>query len=249
MSEPIVRQAACEARRLFQHCRHGVLSTHSLELEGYPYGSIVTYVSDAEGQAVLLLSDIAQHTANLCTNARVCLTIAEAQEDPQAAGRLSLLADAELIADPQTSGVADRYIRRFPAAVRYHETHDFAYYRLKLVKARYIGGFGRIHWVAAAALNLANPFVGAVERGMVAHMNDDHVAAMREYCRMAGVILKPDEAPQMTGIDPEGCDLLLGKQLLRIEFDAPATTSLAVRQAMMALVQRAQGPAAAALAA
>lgn len=232
-------QSARDARRLFQHSQHGVLSTHSLEVEGYPFGSIVTYAVDAAGQAVLLLSDIAQHTANIHANPRVSLTIAEPHEDPQAAGRLTLLADAERIKDPLTSGVADRYIRRFPASARYHETHDFAYYRLRLIKARHIGGFGRIHWVAAEALKLANPFVGDTEAGMIAHMNDDHVDAMRDFCRMAGVRLGED-APQMSGIDPEGCDVRLGKRLLRFDFDVPALDSKAVRMAMVALTQRAR---------
>lgn len=242
-------KSARDARRLLQHCQHGVLSTHSVELEGYPFGSIVTYCTDASGQAVLLLSDIAQHTANIKANARVSLTIAEAHDDPQAAGRLTLLGDMELIPDPVTSGMVDRYIRRFPASARYHETHDFAYYRLKLIKARYIGGFGRIHWVAADELNLANPFIGDAERGMVGHMNDDHVAAMLDYCRMAGVTPKENEQPQMAGIDPEGCDMLLGKQLVRIEFETTASTALEVRQAMVALVKRARASVAEALAA
>lgn len=234
---------ARHARRLMQHVPQGVLSTHSVEVEGYPFGSIVTFSTDASGQAVLLLSDIAQHTANIKANARVSLTLAEAADDAQAAGRLTILGDIELITDPQTSGVADRYIRRYPAAARYHETHDFAYYRLRVVKARYIGGFGRIHWVAAEDLNLANPFVGDSENGMIAHMNDDHVDAMRDFCRMAGVALG-EEVPQMSGIDPEGCDVRLGKKLLRFDFDTPALNAKDVRMAMVALTRRARAAAA-----
>lgn len=230
---------ARHARRLMQHVSQGVLSTHSVEVEGYPFGSIVTFVTDAGGEAVLLLSDIAQHTANIKANARVSLTLVEPADDAQATGRLTILGDIERIADPQTSGIATRYIRRFPAAARYHETHDFAYYRLRVVKARYIGGFGRIHWVAAEDLNLINPFVGDAENGMVAHMNDDHVDALRDFCRMAGVALG-EEAPQMSGIDPEGCDVRLGKKLLRFDFDAPALNAKDVRMAMVALTRRAR---------
>lgn len=233
---------ARDARHLMQHITQGVLSTHSLAVEGYPFGSIVTFSTDASGQAVLLLSDIAQHTANIKANARVSLTLAETADDAQAAGRLTILADVELVTDPKTSGVADRYLRRFPAAARYHETHDFAYYRLCVVKARYIGGFGRIHWVAAEDLKLANPFVGDSEAGMVAHMNDDHVDAMRDFCRMAGAGIG-EEAPQMSGIDPEGCDVRLGKKLLRFDFDAPALTAKDVRMAMVALTRRARAAA------
>jgi len=236
MSEKIAR----DARDLLHRCQHGVLSTHSLEVEGYPFGSIVTFSTDGDGQAVILISDIAQHTANIKANPRVSLTLAESASDVQAAGRLTLLADAEQIADPSTAGVADRYLRRFPAAARYHETHDFAYYRLRTVRARFIGGFGRIHWVEAEALNLPNPFVGTAEAGMVAHMNDDHVDAMRDFCRMAGATVAADAQPQMTAIDSEGCELRLGQQLLRFDFEAPAHTAVEVRKAMVALTRQAR---------
>jgi len=230
---------ARHARRLMQQVTQGVLSTHSLEVEGYPFGSVVPFVTDASGQAVLLLSDIAQHTANIHANARVSLTLVEPADDAQAAGRLTILGDVERITDPQSSGIAQRYLRRFPAAARYHETHDFAYYRLRVVKARYIGGFGRIHWVSAEDLNLANPFVGDAENGMVAHMNDDHVDAMRDFCQLAGVVIG-EEAPTMSGIDPEGCDVRLGKKHLRFDFDAPALNAKDVRLAMVALARRAR---------
>lgn len=236
MSTPIAR----DARRLLQHSHHGVLSTLSLDLPGYPFGSIVTYSLDALGQPVLLLSEIAQHTANLRADARVSLTIAESSDDPQAAARLTVLADAELVTDAVTSSLAGRYLRRFPASARYHEAHDFDHYRLRLVRARFIGGFGRIHWVSAEDMQLANPFVGDHENGMVAHMNDDHVESMRDFFRMAGHAVADDTRPQMTGIDPEGCDLLLGAQRLRMDFDGPATTSVQVRQAMVALARRAR---------
>ncbi|MDO9454326.1 MAG: DUF2470 domain-containing protein [Stagnimonas sp.] len=234
---------ARDARRLMQCVSHGVLSTHSLAVEGYPFGSVVTFATDAAGQPVLLLSDIAQHTANIKADARVSLTLAEPNDDPQAGGRLTLIGDAELITDPGSSGIADRYLRRFPAAAQYHEAHDFAYYRLRVLKARFIGGFGRIHWVSAEGIQFANPFLGESERGMCAHMNDDHVDAMRDFCRMAGVETTDTEAPQMSGIDPEGCDLLLGKKLLRFEFDAPALTPKEVRMAMVALTRRARSAA------
>ena len=41
-----------------------VLSTHSLEHPGYPFGSVVPYVLDQEGLPLLLLSRLPQHTKN-----------------------------------------------------------------------------------------------------------------------------------------------------------------------------------------
>lgn len=239
-SETVARHA----RHLMHRLAQGVLSTHSLELEGYPFGSIVTFCTDGLGQPVMLLSDIAQHTANIQANPRVSLTLAEVADDAQAAGRLTLLGDVERIGDAKASGIAERYLRRFPAAARYHETHDFAYYRLRLVRARYIGGFGRIHWVEPQDLKLVNPFLGDAERGMCDHMNDDHADAMRDFLRMAGVKDFGESAPQMSGIDPEGCEVRLGKKFHRFDFDAPALDAKAVRMAMVALTRRAREAAA-----
>ena len=52
-----------------------VLSTISKKYEGYPLGSFVTYVSGWDRTIFLYLSDIADHTKNLKTNHKSCITI------------------------------------------------------------------------------------------------------------------------------------------------------------------------------
>ncbi|MES0873754.1 DUF2470 domain-containing protein [Sinimarinibacterium thermocellulolyticum] len=72
---------------------------------------------------------------------------------------------------------------------------------------------------------------------MIAHMNADHGDAMRDYCRLYGVD-PGDTQPRMSAVDADGADLMLGKRLLRIRFDTPATTSDAVRKALVDLARR-----------
>lgn len=233
-----VTDIAREARALYARSTQGVLSTLSLELAGHPFGSVISFAADRANRPVILISDLAQHTKNIKADARVSLTLIEGGEDIQASGRLTLVGNAVKL-ESGIDDVAERYYRRFPHAVDYQRAHDFAFYRIEPVRARYIGGFGRIHWVGAEAICRANPFAAPAEAGMIAHMNADHVDAMRDYCRLQGV--DPGASvPRLAAVDGEGFDLMLDKRLLRIDFDTPVATAAEVRAAMVALARRAR---------
>lgn len=214
-------EKAVAARRLLNHQNLGVLSTQSVDVEGYPFGSIAPYVPDYDGQPVLLISEIAQHTRNIKRNNKVSLTVFDRYEDDaQAAGRLTWIGDAEPI-NPADAEIRRRYLRYFPAAESYFDTHDFSFYRIHLRRARFIGGFGQIFWVEAGEMLLQNPFRQA-ETGIVKHMNEDHQKALRHYCTaLKGIEV---QAVAMTGIDSEGFDLLADGRKLRIDFDSPIST-------------------------
>src|SRR2546423_15146347 len=132
---------AITARRLLNHQGMGVLSTHSVDVAGYPFGSIAPFVVNYEGEPTILISEIAQHTRNIKQNNKVSLTIFDqCAPDPQASSRLTWIGDAELI-DPSDTAIRLRYLGYFPAAASYFETHDFSFYRIRLQRARFIGGF------------------------------------------------------------------------------------------------------------
>ncbi|MFC4251656.1 HugZ family protein [Sinimarinibacterium flocculans] len=231
-------RTADAAHALYAASHQGILSTLSLELAGYPFGSVVSFAPDRAGLPVLLISSIAEHTRNLQADPRCSLIVTEPGDDGQALGRLTLVGDAEPVTT-DGENVAARYYARFPQAADYHRTHDFAFWRLRPRKLRYIGGFGRIHWLDTTTVCRANPFDPAQEARMVAHMNADHADAMRDYCRLYGI--DPGSArPRMSAIDADGCDLMLDKHLLRIGFEAPATTPDAVRKALVDLARRAR---------
>lgn len=58
-------KAATQARELLLKEYRGVLSTHSKSMPGFPFGSVVPYCLDADGNPLILISRIAQHTHNL----------------------------------------------------------------------------------------------------------------------------------------------------------------------------------------
>lgn len=231
--------AGKHARELLLKEYRGVLSTHSKAMPGYPFGSVVPYCLDEQGQPLILISRIAQHTHNLQVDPKCSLLVGERDAvDVQAAARLTLLAHARPLSDSAAiEAAAARYYRYFPDAQNYHVVHDFDFWLLEPVRGRYIGGFGAIHWVAQ--LSLANPFAGAVEASMLVHMNVDHVRAIAHYVHMAGL---PTHAPaELVGIDSEGFHLRIGQALYWLAFTVPCTTPGAVRQALAVLARTETG--------
>ena len=225
---------ALTARRLLNHQSFGVLSTHSADVEGYPFGSIAPYALDYEGEPAILISDIAQHTRNIKLNNKVSLTVFDPRADDQQAGsRLTWIGDAEPI-DPSETKIRERYLRYFPSAESYFETHDFSFYRIRLRRARFIGGFGQIFWIEPDAMLTRNPF-RETERGIVEHMNLDHQKALFHYCKVLGGV--EVDAVTMTGIDSEGFDLLAEKRKLRIDFESPIHTSEEARATLVRLAR------------
>jgi hypothetical protein len=227
------------ARALLLGQKYGVLSTHSVTVPGYPFGSVTPYCLDRAGKPMILISTIAQHTRNIMADAKVSLTIMEdIRDDVQAHGRLTYLADAVKV-DVQRDDSWERYERFFPASRGYHETHDFMFYRLEPVRIRFIGGFGEIYWVDPADVTRANPFTTEQELMIVNHMNDDHQAALRHYLDvLKGIRVDESQPVVMAGIDGEGFDVLVGTQLIRFVFEHSVTNMDEARQALVALARR-----------
>jgi putative heme iron utilization protein len=228
-----------DARALLLEAKAGVLSTLSLDVPGFPFGSVVPYCLDRGGLPLILIADIAQHTRNLLADPRVSLTVAEPAEDGdvQAQARLTYIARAVRVEDG-VEDAAGRYYRHFPWAEDYHETHGFAFFRLEPVRLRYIGGFGDIRWIEPEEFTVANPFTPAQEAAIVEHMNADHAAAMRGYVRrLKGLACADDQEVSLAGIDAEGFDLLLHRRLLRFAFEEPVATPAEARQRLVAMAR------------
>lgn len=230
--------AAREARRLLARCYDGVLATISVAVPGYPFGSVVPFSLDRTGQPVILIADIAQHRRNALADPRVSLTVFDrSADDLQSNGRITLLADAARIA-PEDADAAARYYRYFPEARDYHLTHGFEFWRLGLKRIRFIGGFGAIHWLEPAQLCVPNPFDEDSESSMVAHMNEDHVAAMRDYLRPElGDAAALAAEPSLAGVDAEGIHVRNGQRIHRVEFPSSVGTPAEVRAALVALAR------------
>lgn len=224
------------ARRYLRHHTAGVLSTLSRRLGGYPFGSVTPFVTDHDAQPVILVSRLAEHTKNLDADPRASLLVHDGTPDVQTAGRLTVVADAAPATDVPAIGV--RYLRYFPDAQRLLDLGDFSFRVLKPVFIRHISGFGAIRSITPASFAPPEHRLAGIEADILAHMNEDHAAALRAYClRTLGTA--PD-AVTMVGIDCDGFDVRTGKSLLRFDFDAPVTNASGAREALAAMARDAR---------
>ena len=214
------------ARELLLQNSFGVLSTISVDVPGYPFGSVTPYCVDYQCRPLIYISHIAQHTRNILKDPRVSLTAVENgdSDDVQARGRVTVIADARPLPDDE-AGARARYFRYFPSSRQYNQTHDFAFFRLELVRVRFIGGFGQIYWVEPAGFMTKNPFSPAQELRILQHMNRDHGDALRHYCG--------GEPVEMAGIDADGFDVLQSGRKLRFAFETPIRNMEEARQALV----------------
>ena len=233
-------KASRQARELLLKEYRGVLSTHSKSMPGFPFGSSVPYCLDEQGRPLILISRIAQHTHNLGKDAKCSLLVGEREaDDVQATGRVTVMAEAHKLVDPEAiEAAAQRYYRYFPESESYHSAHDFDFWVLAPVRYRFIGGFGAIHWLDHVAL--ANPFAGAAETSMIEHMNADHAQAIAHYVQLTG--LPQNEPAQLAGIDSEGMHLRIAQRLYWLAFSEPCNTPKQVREALTQLAHAQKWP-------
>lgn len=228
---------AKQARRLLLSEYQAILSTISVDVAGYPFGSVVPYCLNKQGKPVILISTIAQHTKNIWSDSRVSLTVTErGVDDGQTAGRITYIGDAIKLDSNDTDSM-ERYYQYFPQSRGYHKTHNFDFYQIENVKIRFIGGFGEIYWLEKESFLLNNPFSFEEEKSMTEHMNADHQEAMQHYCHSNNINFTDDNLPVMVGIDSEGFNLRIGARVHRINFEEPVTTTMEVRKAMVAMAK------------
>ncbi len=231
---PTKIELAATARGLLRRVDAGILSTMSVELPGYPFGSVTPFVTTHEGRAAIYVSEIAQHTHNMRADAKVCLTVTEdgGPGNQQALGRVTVIGDAREVPAADEAAVAGRYFRFFPEARGYAGTHAFRFFWIEPVRVRYIGGFGRIFWVDPEDWILPTPEWAPDEDSIVAHMNDDHAASVVHIARQHGA---SDSDATLVALDSEGFHLRAGATVRYVPFSRVCTTSEDVRAAFIEL--------------
>lgn len=211
-----------EMFKLLTHEGDGVLSTISIDVEGYPFGSVTPYCLDADFVPNILISSIAQHTKNILANPKVSLLISEThtKTNKQSLSRLTYIGDAQKVVDDED--IKKRYLSYFPAAADYFKAHSFSFYRINPTRLRYIGGFGKIYWIEKEDLKLKNIFAIDDEQKIVSHMNQDHLHNLQAYTRFyLGLEVGEGDSLRMLGLDQFGFDLSLNEVKHRIDFKQP----------------------------
>ncbi|MBL8204450.1 MAG: pyridoxamine 5'-phosphate oxidase family protein [Blastocatellia bacterium] len=137
-------------RNLLQQEKYGVLSTLSIKHEGWPFGSATPYALTANGEPLIFVSSLAEHTRNMLNDRRVSLFIQDTatNANPQALARATLLGVVEAVSEDEVEDAAQRYLQRFPEAAQNFQLGDFRLLKMVVQNVRYIGGFGEMFWVS-----------------------------------------------------------------------------------------------------
>jgi putative heme iron utilization protein len=73
--EILVKIAPTAALQLLHGQHYATLATHSGQLAGYPYATVLPYVLDEQHRPLLLISALAEHTRNLLADGRCSLSV------------------------------------------------------------------------------------------------------------------------------------------------------------------------------
>jgi putative heme iron utilization protein len=239
-TQPPRRSPATLARGLIRRCERAALATALTTPSGvWPYGSLVLAACDQDGSPLLLLSALAEHTKNLSRDPKASLLFdgTGGRDDPLTGERATVLGTLAPVADEYSR---ERFLRRHPAARAYAGFADFRLFRMSVARAHLVAGFGRIDWIEAADLLFAADtiWLREAESDILEHMNRDHAAVIDLYA--ARLLGRSGTGWQITGVDPEGCDLRCGGAVARLDFPAPVTDLSAVQKHFAALAQSAR---------
>jgi putative heme iron utilization protein len=136
------RMAPAEvARTITSLVTYGTLST--VDSEGVPLGTFVTFVLDDKGCPLIRLRSDAAHTANLKTNKR-CTIFAHASEKPaRQLARVTLLGEVDALTGEEASEAAARHAVIYRSAIGVDAPHsDDTFMRLNVQKCFFVAGLG-----------------------------------------------------------------------------------------------------------
>lgn len=226
------RQHIQNARKLMRQMHSGVLSTQSLSIKGFPFGSVTPFFMTEEGDLVIYASDIAQHSRNMKTDPKVSLCVFDNQsEDSQASARVTVLANA--FADEVDEQLQAQYFQVFPQARKYVDAHDFRFYLLKTERVRYIGGFGEIYWFDKEEWTSSVTTLAKQAQGIIQHMHEDHQDALVAICA-ANLRHQSDDIEMLTCF-AEGYHVRVDDKIAFQPFYNCVEPSYDVRKAMVEL--------------
>lgn len=245
-SPPVPEPSYAEsARTLMSLGRTGMLSTVSRKHPGWPFGSVMPYSLDEQGRPIFLISSMAMHTQNLCTDSRTSLLVTQPgwTGDPLAGARVTVMGQGTELPAMDLERTRAAYLARYENAAAWVDFDDFAFYRMKVTDVYYVGGFGAMGWVLATDYTAAQPDpLAEVAPGIIDHMNRDHADALRLYCR-AYAEITADEAV-MTAVDRLGFRLRVrtGERVrgIRLPFPREVRTAQEARTVLVAMVQEAR---------
>ena len=236
------------ARTLIYLSRIGTLSTLSRKQPGFPFGSVMPFGLDNQGRPIFLISTMAMHTQNLQADSRASLLVTQGDTDgePLGASRVTLVGNVLPVPNAESSEVRKLYLERHANSKYWVDFEDFSFYRMDVLDAYYVGGFGVMGWVSATDFQSSqpDPLVDSMAE-IIQHMNADHTDALvllaRKFAR-----IESQEAT-MTAVDRLGFQVRVktqdGIRGARIAFFRGVSNPDETRNVLVGMVQQARSQA------
>lgn len=235
--------AAEEARTVAASTNIATLAT--LTGDGDPWASYITY-GLLGGSPVLCVSRMAEHGRNLHQDSRASVSIVapESATDPLAVSRVTLAGVVESPTGEEFDAARAAHLAAVPAAKYYVDYSDFSLWILRVNRARWVGGYGRMDSAGAEDYAAASPDpVSPNAAGAIAHLNADHASSLLAMAQNLGGY--PDATvAECTSADRYGLDLSVttarGKAATRVGYEHPLDDVADLRAATVELARRAR---------
>ncbi|OKH86543.1 HugZ family protein [Thalassospira sp. TSL5-1] len=227
---------AASLRRLMRTAPEATLATlaftHSQVANGWPVASMVQPVIDMDGAPIILISQLADHTRHIHNDPRVSLMFrpyspggtvetshpAAAPKTPVTdTQRLTIFGQATKIDDAR---IERRYLTVQPAAALYAGFADFAFYRIEIEAAYWVGGFGKQRRLRGEQLYGAD--LNTLTKGHAALIDDVNKNKPDLIAQIAHWYLPAITAPKtrwtLAAIDCDGAYFSFNDTVFRLEF-------------------------------
>lgn len=134
-----------QARGLLKLSRASLGTLTEREGATYPFVSLVLPALAADGEIILLLSDLSDHAKNLQRDAKASLLFDGTLDlkEPLTGPRLTLIGAVRRSEDQAAD--KKRYVEHQPSAELYVGFGDFHCFRFRIQEGLFVAGFGRIH--------------------------------------------------------------------------------------------------------
>lgn len=239
---PTTPDAIALTKQIIRTSRYGALATlHATN--GFPLVTRVATATDMDGSPIIVASGLAAHTPALLNNPLCSLLLGKTGKgDPLAHARATIFCRALPIRrdNPNYIALKRRFLNRNPKAELYIDLPDFLIFKLEIDHANLNGGFGKAFIIKREELvlneKLSHDFLKA-EQSAISHMNEDHQDAIALYATKLCKNLTGVAQWRMSGIDPEGIDLLNNDVIDRLNFPKLLNSPSEIKHALVELAQ------------
>lgn len=223
----------------------GSLSTLSRKQPGWPFGSVMPYGLDAQGQPVFLISTMAMHTQNLLGDPRASLLVTppESRTDPLGAARVTLMGSVTKVPKEDNAEVRAGYLERHGNASYWVDFQDFGFFRMAITEIYFVGGFGSMGWVMPAdyVQSAVDPLADEAAN-LIRELNSEHAETLLLLARALGDV--DAQQATVTALDRFGFHLRFttpGRmQGGRVAFTGPVRNASEVRAGLAGLAAQAK---------